>query len=74
MSGYEDWREIMEDVLGRKCNVADENLPFNFGIYTQAMSSDIVSSRNFFSKFFYCLWWGLQNLRFAFGSIFDMIV
>ncbi|KAK3427808.1 hypothetical protein EUGRSUZ_F03966 [Eucalyptus grandis] len=62
MSGYEEWREIMEDVLGKKCNVADENLPFNFGIYTQAMSSDIVSSRNFFSKFFYCLWWGLQNL------------
>ncbi|KAF7850486.1 hypothetical protein BT93_L5444 [Corymbia citriodora subsp. variegata] len=62
MSGYNEWRAIMKDVLGRKCNVADENLPFNFGIYTQAISSDIVSSRNFFSKFFYCLWWGLQNL------------
>ncbi|KAI3443021.1 uncharacterized protein J3R85_000373 [Psidium guajava] len=50
------------DVLGIKCNIADENLPSKFGIYAQAMPSDIAASRNFFSKSFCCLWWGLQNL------------
>uniref|UniRef100_A0A6N2M5D0 Ion transport domain-containing protein n=1 Tax=Salix viminalis TaxID=40686 RepID=A0A6N2M5D0_SALVM len=40
----------------------DDNSRFDYGIYFQAMSSDIVSSRKFVSKFCYCLWWGLQNL------------
>ncbi|KAK4765000.1 hypothetical protein SAY86_026090 [Trapa natans] len=61
ISGYEKWKKIMGDVLRSKCSVTDE-MPFNFGIYTQAITSDIVASRNFFSKFLYCLWWGLQNL------------
>ncbi|XP_024967208.1 probable cyclic nucleotide-gated ion channel 6 isoform X2 [Cynara cardunculus var. scolymus] len=29
---------------------------------SHALSSDIVSSREFVSKYCYCLWWGLQNL------------
>ncbi|KAG6787854.1 hypothetical protein POTOM_003899 [Populus tomentosa] len=54
---------ISDKVLGNKCDVdKDDNSRFNYGIYFQAMSSDIVSSRKFVSKFFYCLWWGLQNL------------
>ncbi|CAI9765767.1 unnamed protein product [Fraxinus pennsylvanica] len=40
----------------------DNNPPFDFGIFKQALSSDIVSSKNFLSKYCYCLWWGLQNL------------
>ncbi|OWM69563.1 putative cyclic nucleotide-gated ion channel 8 [Punica granatum] len=62
LTGYEDWRKIMGVVLNDKCSVSDEMSPFNYGIYTQAITSDIVASRKFFSKFFYCLWWGLQNL------------
>ncbi|KAH8522621.1 hypothetical protein Peur_041127 [Populus x canadensis] len=63
LRGYHDWRRISDKVLGNKCDVdKDENSRFNYGIYFQAMSSDIVSSRKFVSKFFYCLWWGLQNL------------
>ncbi|KAG6791233.1 hypothetical protein POTOM_000345 [Populus tomentosa] len=64
LTGYHDWRRISDKVLGNKCDVdKDDNSRFNYGIYFQAMSSDIVSSRKFVSKFFYCLWWGLQNLR-----------
>ncbi|XP_068664818.1 protein CNGC15b-like [Aristolochia californica] len=34
---------------------------FKFGIYEDAINSNITSS-HFFSKYFYCLWWGLRNL------------
>ncbi|KAJ7962749.1 putative Cyclic nucleotide-gated ion channel [Quillaja saponaria] len=59
---YDSWRNISTVVLNSSCNVDDENPKFNYGIYTQAISSSIVESREVFSKFCYCLWWGLQNL------------
>ncbi|GAV71440.1 cNMP_binding domain-containing protein/Ion_trans domain-containing protein [Cephalotus follicularis] len=62
VTGFEDWESIREEVLGSKCSIIDDDSPFNYGIYTQAISSGIASSRSFFSKFVYCLWWGLQNL------------
>ncbi|KAF2321554.1 hypothetical protein GH714_000392 [Hevea brasiliensis] len=63
LPGFHEWRRVSDDVLANNCNVNDDgNSSFNYGIYTQAMSSDIVASRIFLSKFFYCLWWGLQNL------------
>ncbi|XP_052184305.1 protein CNGC15b-like [Diospyros lotus] len=34
---------------------------YPFGIYSDAMTSNVTSSR-FFNKYFYCLWWGLKNL------------
>ncbi|PKA55914.1 Cyclic nucleotide-gated ion channel 1 [Apostasia shenzhenica] len=34
---------------------------FDFGIYGQALQN-IVQSRDFPQKIFYCFWWGLQNL------------
>lgn len=36
---------------------------FQFGIYVDAITFDITSAE-FFSKYFYCLWWGLRNLRY----------
>ncbi|KAL5989304.1 Cyclic nucleotide-gated ion channel 1 [Asimina triloba] len=36
--------------------------PFDFGIYLPALNSKIVQSKDFPQKFFYCFWWGLQNL------------
>ncbi|XP_022970578.1 putative cyclic nucleotide-gated ion channel 8 [Cucurbita maxima] len=62
MSGYKEWKVISVGILRRKCTAIGDNLPFNYGIYTQAIASGIVQSRTFFSKFCYCLWWGLQNL------------
>ncbi|XP_024010777.1 cyclic nucleotide-gated ion channel 11 isoform X2 [Eutrema salsugineum] len=35
---------------------------FNFGMYTDAMKSRVVESRDFPKKFFYCFWWGLRNI------------
>jgi len=65
MDGYAVWNRAKESVLQSKCraDLDDNNPPFDFGIYTQALSSGIVSSQNFIVKYCYCLWWGLQNLR-----------
>ncbi|CAN8273412.1 unnamed protein product [Cochlearia groenlandica] len=65
MDGYAAWSAVKESVLQRDCpvNVTDgDNPPFDFGIYLRALSSGIVSSESFVSKYFFCLWWGLQNL------------
>ncbi|KAL5759084.1 hypothetical protein ACOSP7_021695 [Xanthoceras sorbifolium] len=61
-NSYNEWQSISEDILRKKCSADDDSSGFNYGIYTQAIASGIVSSRDFVSKFFYCLWWGLQNL------------
>ena len=66
MAGYEDWQKISSQVLTTHCSVAEDRSPFKYGIYTQAIASGIVESRSFFSKFCYCLWWGMQNLRYFF--------
>ncbi|XP_054793171.1 protein CNGC15c-like isoform X2 [Prosopis cineraria] len=34
---------------------------YPFGIYGDAVTSEVTSSP-FFNKYFYCLWWGLRNL------------
>ncbi|KAG6588397.1 putative cyclic nucleotide-gated ion channel 8, partial [Cucurbita argyrosperma subsp. sororia] len=55
MPGYKEWKVISVGILRRKCTAIGDNLPFNYGIYTQAIASGIVQSRTFFSKFCYCL-------------------
>ncbi|XP_019088465.1 PREDICTED: probable cyclic nucleotide-gated ion channel 5 [Camelina sativa] len=64
MDGYAVWNKTKEPVLQSNCraDLDDNNPPFDFGIYTQALSSRIVSSQDFIVKYCYCLWWGLQNL------------
>jgi cyclic nucleotide gated channel len=46
---------------------------FNFGIFLDALQSGVVSSSmDFRQKFFYCFWWGLQNLRYVYVYAFFM--
>ncbi|KAH0460378.1 hypothetical protein IEQ34_011041 [Dendrobium chrysotoxum] len=48
--------------LDDACAIQNSNNSiFNFGIYIPALQN-IVQSRDFPEKFFYCFWWGLQNL------------
>ncbi|KNA18756.1 hypothetical protein SOVF_067880 [Spinacia oleracea] len=35
---------------------------FNFGMYYDALQSEVVQSTHFLRKLFYCFWWGLRNL------------
>lgn len=62
MNGYSAWSNISSEVLNASCTVAGDNPPFDFGIFNNALSSGIVFSMKFLSKYCYCLWWGLQNL------------
>ncbi|KAK8952902.1 putative cyclic nucleotide-gated ion channel 17 [Platanthera guangdongensis] len=48
------------------CNANDQSISFNFGIYQRTLQTEVVSS-NFVRKYFYSLWWGLQNLS-TFGQ------
>lgn len=58
---YNAWRGISGSILNSSCS---SDGGFDYGIYTNALSSSIVSTKNFLSKYCYCLWWGLQNLRY----------
>ncbi|GLU01346.1 hypothetical protein SLE2022_186580 [Rubroshorea leprosula] len=63
LQDYDSWASIRDNVLQSNCSTDGENAPFDFGIYTNALSSRIIiSSTKFVSKYCYCLWWGLQNL------------
>lgn len=44
------------------CTPGDSTI-FNYGIFENAVTNNVVSSE-FIEKYFYCLWWGLQNLRY----------
>ncbi|KAK9910203.1 hypothetical protein M0R45_034174 [Rubus argutus] len=35
---------------------------FNFGIFTDALESGVVETKDFPVKFFYCFWWALRSL------------
>ncbi|KAK9275144.1 hypothetical protein L1049_022403 [Liquidambar formosana] len=43
------------------CDPKNENITFKYGIFENAVKKNVVSSK-FLEKYFYCLWWGLQNL------------
>ncbi|KAL2932454.1 putative cyclic nucleotide-gated ion channel 14 [Bienertia sinuspersici] len=43
------------------CDPNNSNSTYDYGIFKNAMEKDVVSD-NFIDKYFYCLWWGLQQL------------
>ncbi|XP_077251273.1 cyclic nucleotide gated channel 1 [Tasmannia lanceolata] len=49
--------------LDISCPIKEPNATiFDFGIYLLALQSEVVQSKDFLQKLFYCFWWGLQNL------------
>ncbi|XWS48528.1 hypothetical protein CRYUN_Cryun13aG0085700 [Craigia yunnanensis] len=60
---YCDGGSSISTLLNQSCPIQtpDTSL-FNFGIFLDALQSGIVESKDFPEKFFYCFWWGLQNL------------
>lgn len=48
----------------KKCNPKND-IEFKYGIFENAVTKDVVFI-NFIKRYFYCLWWGLQNLRYGF--------
>ena len=49
----------------KNCDPNSDGIDFKFGIFENAVTKNVVSS-NFIPKYFYCLWWGLQQLRYVF--------
>lgn len=47
-------------VLFSRCNPSNKTF-FDYGIFANALKQNVLSS-DFLEKYFYCLWWGLQNL------------
>ncbi|KAL0450644.1 UNVERIFIED_CONTAM: Cyclic nucleotide-gated ion channel 18 [Sesamum latifolium] len=43
------------------CDAKNDDSHFKFGMFAEAFTSEVASSR-FFEKYLYCLWWGLRNL------------
>ncbi|KAL1535884.1 putative cyclic nucleotide-gated ion channel 7 [Salvia divinorum] len=63
VTNLEAWKNISSTFITPRCEITDqEKSPFKYGIYAQALSSGVLDSEKFISKYFYCLWWGLQNL------------
>ncbi|KAE8710926.1 putative cyclic nucleotide-gated ion channel 8 [Hibiscus syriacus] len=62
MHGFPEWRRVRNKELDSQCSLESNDAPFDYGIYTRAITSEITSSTEFFPKFCFCLWWGLQNL------------
>ncbi|KAI9125963.1 hypothetical protein K1719_003381 [Acacia pycnantha] len=58
MQGYNDWNST---ILNEHCST-DDNSPFDFGLFKQALSNNIISTENFVVKYCFSLWWGLQQL------------
>lgn len=53
--------------LNSSCRLLDPDelkdpTDFDFGIFLDALRSQVVEKRNFWQKLFYCFWWGLRNL------------
>ncbi|XP_074307833.1 protein CNGC15b-like [Silene latifolia] len=55
--GRETW--FISSNITNLCDPNQSSYPF--GIYGEAVTSNVTSSP-FFNKYFYCLWWGLKNL------------
>ncbi|KAK1303302.1 putative cyclic nucleotide-gated ion channel 5 [Acorus calamus] len=60
LAGYSNWHNTNWANIQNNCTYDSQS--FDFGIYAQALQSNIVASKKFVSKYCYCLWWGLQNL------------
>lgn len=45
------------------CSPDDSNDTFDYGIFENVLLKGVVSDR-FMIKYLYCLWWGLQQLRY----------
>ncbi|VFQ67558.1 unnamed protein product [Cuscuta campestris] len=58
-----DDHSAFRTLLNTSCPIdPPDTSEFDFGIFLDALQSGVVESRDFLQKFFYCFWWGLQNL------------
>ncbi|XP_074590227.1 cyclic nucleotide-gated ion channel 17-like [Curcuma longa] len=56
---HEAWAQATQ--VFSNCDANNPNITFNYGIFENALTNEALSTE-FIRKYFYCLWWGLQNL------------
>ncbi|KAE8767610.1 putative cyclic nucleotide-gated ion channel 9 [Hordeum vulgare] len=62
-SGFMEWRTMIRQVLKQECAPMDNSgTGFNYGIYSNAITSGVTHTQDLIPKILFCLWWGLQNL------------
>jgi cyclic nucleotide gated channel len=59
-SGYLDWQSKTE--VFNYCDATLDSPNFVYGMFSDALTKGAVST-SFREKYFYCLWWGLLQLR-----------
>ncbi|KAF8035507.1 hypothetical protein BT93_C1512 [Corymbia citriodora subsp. variegata] len=61
--GFDPMRQIWASSTNvfKSCDPNNDNSTFNYGIFENALTKNVVSS-NFVERYCYCLWWGLQQL------------
>ncbi|KAI6697823.1 hypothetical protein NL676_017942 [Syzygium grande] len=56
-------QDTVNAFLDSSCPIQTPNTTlFDFGIFLSALQAGVVESTDFPQKFFFCFWWGLQNL------------
>ncbi|KAH7674872.1 Potassium channel voltage-dependent EAG/ELK/ERG protein [Dioscorea alata] len=55
----QNWAKVTN--VFTNCDANNDSISFDYGIFQQALVNDALSAE-FLKKYFYCLWWGLQNL------------
>nr|CAB3457857.1 unnamed protein product [Digitaria exilis] len=59
-SGYSEWQQNTSIFVN--CDATSSSINFQYGMFGSALSKGAVSS-SFLEKYFFCLWWGLLQLR-----------
>ncbi|XP_043710244.1 cyclic nucleotide-gated ion channel 17-like [Telopea speciosissima] len=54
-------------VVFDNCDVNSQNLTFNYGIFSYLLINNVLST-SLLRKYFFCVWWGLQNLS-CYGQV-----
>ncbi|XP_030526572.1 protein CNGC15b-like [Rhodamnia argentea] len=57
--GRDAWYNLTN--LTNLCNPNNADTPIQWGVYSNFVT-ELVASCKFFSKYFFCFWWGLNNL------------
>lgn len=65
-----NWQNIT--VVFSNCDPSND-IQFTFGIFANALTKNVVSSP-FLEKYLYCLWFGLQNLRWYIHSSYYSLI
>jgi cyclic nucleotide gated channel len=59
---FKEWTTVIKQVIYENCEPDGQN-PFDYGIYSSAVTSEVIRSKDMTTKLLFCLWFGLANLR-----------